>query len=1256
MLKNTRFVCRAAAFVCLLGALMACNGQSQDAKRDLGTLASLSAPQADAWNTFLSGDTEGAKGAFDLQSDDPWTLYGGAEALYLDGDYNGALDAHLMLLQKAPASALASFSLLRMQDLRALADNFDARTRQTVGSVRTNTPGAPPLKALTRHLANDLAFLDASRRWYHSLDDKPFDGSALGVPSAWRVAGPTSVRGLLDIDEPTQFEANNEPLPEQPELLGFKRDTKLALSSGKSITIDQGPSGVYVAETWLALDKDARFDLSGSFEGVAMVFIDGQEVMRRDDRAETVPTQTRTRGLALSKGVHRVLVRAAVDRGYKDSVGLVFLPVDPSVKMAFTALKPEGKAGSVKSKGTASSWMGDHFGPELLKGQPQLQILAGQLSIALGDEVNARQILALMDENAPDYDGLPLMKAELASVLWTLPGEERREAILLALQEAVERDVARARLWQASIYRGQKLKEAAGKQVQWLLNHDSTQSAHWLEAARYYGWRQFRVKHEQALKKALELDPNDCYTADLLYDVWAGRDYHPEPQDFAPMASCRQLRSRYHNTMLTRRGEYTRYMEGVALKVKRRPDIAGRWLDWAKGARQHQSVEAAMEILKEGLKHHRHNTDLVLALAGLLEHTGDRDGARRIMQEAVDARPWATSLHERLALMEGTLPLEDLLADGQQAIKDFEARPLDLKASAVYVLDYMARRYYQDGTSAEVTHLVTKVLGKEGINDHGEVSFPRNTTPILIRTIKQNGEVIEARFQKGKSTVSMPSLDVGDYIEVAYLKFNGRTVTQQGAFVGPSFYFQMTEIASARSELILEVPEAWDPQVVPRNDAPEAQVSTQNGLRRYRFVQRDSIQPIPEPNAVPKPEFLPHVEFTHRYTWQEAHRSYQESLAGAVALTPLLRARAAEVTEGIEDPSAKVRALFDYVTEHVREKSMQSISQPAAHIEELGAGNPVVLLKVLLKAVGIDSEVMMIQSGLVDPFEGPIPDMNRYGLMALKVTVGEKAPLWLLPNSRWAPYDLLPDLFHEQPALSIEPGAAFKTVQTPGYDPELSVETVSFKAQLDEKGGLSGTVSLVLNGFPASGFRNFLTKNVVAPDKRRKFFEKLLNGDISGAELVEYNIDGLDKRDGKLVLEMRFKRPGYARRDADGTLLIEDRYEMPDITRRYGRLPSRTIPMMITRSTNLKVLVEVSGPEGMRVEGPGGDDEVEYLSPFGSYVRTASRKGSVLKFTQRLKLMPQRIDTTQYPEFVSWSGEIDRATYVRIVMRPDGAQ
>jgi tetratricopeptide (TPR) repeat protein len=1016
-----------------------------------------------------------------------------------------------------------------------------------------------------------------------------------------------------------------------------------------------------VAETFLILERETHLDAVLSYPGLVLLRIDGEEILRRDDRARTQPTEVLAAGVVLSAGAHRITLRVAVERGYKRNVGLTLLPRGGGDLVFQAGTLPDGYpmelptppaysgSGVVLDRGEPTPWVSVENG--MKTSSPP--VLAGlvDMAIASNDEWLLAAARRKLKKLAPNWAAKERLVYDHAQASWIAPSAIRKTAALRALREASKRvpDQNMLRLLLAKGLRGQRAKEAAQRAVDELLMRGPEEAANWIEAARYYEWRGFSVKAEDAWRRAADLHPDNCSAQRQLYLALRTRGVTPASLG-APQKRCELTSWFYASDVLRARGEPAAYLEVLRRDVARSPDDPNTWAAWVRGVKPYDAARAR-QVAEAALGWHPANETLVALAADLFDSTGQEDRAREILAAGLAEHSGSQILHRRLAELNGKLPLQDLLADGPRAIRDFEREvsPPQLNASAVFALDYMARRYFDDGTSADVTHLIVKILSKEGLNEHGEIGFPKGAVPLLLRTIKRGGRVIEPKPQPGKAKVSMTGLDVGDYVEYAYLTFSGRIPTQRGAAQGPFFYFMMSDIASAHSELIVETPSSWEPVFVRRNVPPEAEVSERDGVRRYRFLRRGSVQPRAEPNSVGKEEFLPNLILIHRYGWEEVHRRFQDQLAGVGYLTPALEAASSRAVAeaNAKTDRQKVEALFAFVIGAVETSNQRDFRSPASFVLASREGNPVVLLRALLSAQGIESSVWLVRPSAADPVDTEVPGFRKYKSTVLRVQLDD-ADLWLAPWSPASPFEGLSPGLQGASAINIEPGVPFSRATTPTSEDDISFADTLLDATIDEAGRLEGRLTVTGRNSYGAALRGLL-RRLGTPDRTRKYLERRLNYVISGAELVDWRVKAQEEREEPLVIEMDFRRPNYARVMEDGSILIEDRYDLPDLTRRFARLPERRVPMLLPFNSQF-VRVRLRVPKGRKVQLDGlGDLDVQ--SAFGSYTRTVRPLEDGVELVTRLTIPTRRIAVDAYPDFVRWAGDVDRGTYLRIEVK-----
>ncbi len=1222
---------------------------------DLGALAEV---RLEGWEAFEGGALEDAKAQLGAKADaepDPkakagW-LFGEAEAAWVLGDFDEAARLHAQVARLDPAGPLTGWSLERLGDLSGLINDAQP-TLTTALEGFEGALGQGPYDAQSdwaRLHAAHLGLQLGLERWGKSDDLAPFDGSPWGVPTAWRVLGPASVHGLLDFGPITPLE-QAPSLPERATLLGFERWTRLVHTDAPWLKFEVEQAGLYVAETWLWVEQDTTLTLAWEAQGPALLRLDGEELLRRDDRLKATPLQAKREAIKLGAGWHRITLQAAVSPGYKDTVSLAALPERGGTKLRFAASPDDGPRGRLLAHGQQRPWLPEDLDLDALGDDPQRLGLLAWEAIEVGDEGLAQRALERLRLLAPKHAWLGLLEAEAWRNRWSVPGSIRAREVLGALRRALEASpkAGRARLWLASELRQQGLKDEAQVELMGALGQLPQQSAVWVEAARYYQWRGLAPKAEEALEEALRLDPSDCGIIQMVYDARRERDFTaPLAQTPPAWRACEATDWRLARDVEQSKGDASRLLFHVKRDAARHPGRFSDWRAWVEEVRQQQGEAQALALLDEGAGRFEGEPGLPLLRVDLLTKLGRADEAREVLGRALARHPGDRELWRRAAALDARPPLVgELLLDARPIVAEYEAAPPLPNASAVYVLDYMVRRYFEDGSSVDLIHYIIQVRSKEGIDKYGEVAFPQGTTPLFLHTRKRDGRVLEPLPHKGKPTISLEALEPGDYVEYAYLDFHGPDPQGPKKWVGPQFYFEMADVASSRSEFLVEVPKAWPIAFASTGAAPSPEVTEGGAHRRYRFVKTRSEPPRAEPDGVAGIERLAHVQPLLDVTWEDALRGWQEVLASAQALTPSLRARAKQVVEeaGAKTEREKVRALYDYVVRQVRKPALRDFGTDASYVEATGSGNPAVLLQALLRVHGLNGRIFLAKPKHQPPKDLVVPRLDWYASTLLQVPLKGET-LWLAPWGRWAPFGLIPESVQGVPALCIEPGASAERVLTPTMDPGLEVRELELDLRLDGSGNLTGVMTETLRGFGGMS-RRAQYEELGTQDQLTRFVERQLNYDISGAQVLGWSVEGRDDPLAPLVLRVELRRDGYARLDPKVGLVIEDRHDLPDLTRRYGALPERTIPMLLPFRRQ-KVTLKLRGPEG-RAPRLSGEGDRAYSSPFGSYERRASVADGALTVTHSLFIPLQRVAPSEYAELVGWAGDVDRATYIRI--------
>jgi len=261
--------------------------------------------------------------------------------------------------------------------------------------------------------------------------------------------------------------------------------------------------------------------------------------------------------------------------------------------------------------------------------------------------------------------------------------------------------------------------------------------------------------------------------------------------------------------------------------------------------------------------------------------------------------------------------LQDEAVDGRAAIADYEANHGSEDSAAAYVLDAAAVRAFPDGSVVNRIHTIQKALEQSGVQEIAEVRIPGGAQVLALRTLKADGSVLEPENIENKETVSLPGVQVGDYVETEYLLLEDSRGPRSRAFTASAFYFQISGMPSHYATYTVLAPKGTGLRVDAHGlKLPEPRVEGDWEVFRYEAKR---IPPfIPEPNAPSSSnEFLPFRDGGAGTTGNDALVTvYADAFLDRAHITSEVEAFARQAAEGKKGLEA-VRALHAAVMKRV---------------------------------------------------------------------------------------------------------------------------------------------------------------------------------------------------------------------------------------------------------------------------------------------------------------------------------------------------
>jgi tetratricopeptide (TPR) repeat protein len=1210
------------------------------------------------------------------------------------GRFRGAALAHLDALSAArqsqhpDAQLVAWFSSNHLLGLRAGVADLWSKARDFV-KMALDQPGNIGWRA--RGELVEWWTLDGSREETQigaegAKPQSPLDAAArlYGCVEKARMAGPFG--HMAASDHRVHFEAERAgPWPAV-----FPRDP-LRLEAPRMRTVERvgcairavgGHNGIYYVETFVDLPADREAIVA--VQGALAIFVDDTEVVARDTRQWGIWPRFGAR-VRLEAGRHRILARVAgpetsirlqasngtpLGLAGSDDAAPPYAITPPQVLPDPNALDPFLVAvGVPPQKGTprpATSRDPD---------DPISRALAAYLAHVEGQQDVSAVLFDPLVKDPDRATGPALaMQAVFLEKDPIYPQTDARDLVKTARSRAAAKD---PELWWPRFWLGldeadkSGAPEALPKLVE-LADHFREVPDILRGLAAIYGRIGWKVEHHKMVKLAAERFPDDV---EALHDLLRLHDEEGR-RDEADQVAARikkldpDAEIDFERAIARRDFKAAiKELERLGSARKERRDIAARIADLLTRA---GASRESMEKLEAAVQKKPLDAEARVALADARFARGDRGALERALVDAISRGADTGALREAIELVDGMTELSPYRIDGRKVIAEFEAQKPEMPGTAARVLDYSTIWIHANGSARMLEHEILAIQSREGIQEQAE-QRPRGLL-LKIRTIKKDGRVLDPEIVSGKETVTMPHLEIGDYIEtetITTLRGDGQGGQR---FEGPRWFFREEKIPYWRSEFITISPKNRPLDIETGGSVPKPDVSESGALviRRWRV---DHSPALPEePASAPIQEFLPNVRIGWGINLKDTVARMIDAAADETPRDPRLtrdaeaivrgespagtspkkpeKAEKAEKAEGSPLPATtapardpepapgdattiegKARRIYRWVLTNV-EAGRETDGRRAVKGR---SGNRTEAFIFLCRLAGIEADVGIVRDRLAAPPTGPMSEAETFGALAVRLTT-EHGPRWMVVRDKFAPYGYMPSSLRGQPAIVLRPGGPRETTPTGG-----SIDGVTHEGTVDLSADGSARLEIEqrYEGKLAILLRSALEQ---LPEARFKeaIESRLLPQSLPGARVVTVDVKNLARHDEPLVLHMKLEMSSFAR-PRGGELVISPLFPL-----RMGALaalPSRETPLYISESiaTHLTMRLHIKLPAGARVattlEPTSAEDE-------GRTARINDRvEGGVLVLDRVIDLPAGRVQPSAYVKFQTFARRVDTALH-----------
>lgn len=646
------------------------------------------------------------------------------------------------------------------------------------------------------------------------------------------------------------------------------------------------------------------------------------------------------------------------------------------------------------------------------------------------------------------------------------------------------------------------------------------------------------------------------------------------------------------------------------------------------------------------------------ALADTYALGGRTDEQIRLLKRVLELRPQEKDVREYVAHTEPSRPRPDE-AYVRPSAEFLKLRDLPAQGrSRRTLVDLQVTTVFPNGLASRFHQVVFQPLTDAAAAEAREYgfSFEAATETVQLRgarIYRKTGQIDEA-IESGEGAtdnpamamyssarafyVHFPRLDPGDVVELLY---RVEDVAHRNAFAdyfGEIVYMQSTEpVASA--EYVLITPKSRTFHFNKPNVPGLTRRVEEKGDSRIWHFKADNVAPLePEPSMPPLSEALGHVHVSTYRSWDDMGRWYWGLVKDQFTADDEVRRRAFEITRGLTDEKAKVRAVYNFVVQKTRYVALEFgihgyKPYRCAQIFARGFGDckdKATLIVTMLKELGIPATIVIVRTGLKGDFETEPASLAPFDHAIAYVPSLD----WYLDGTaEFTGSSELPSMDRGALAIQINEGKP-KLVHLP--EPKASESVVSKRIEATVSADDSAQIDwkIEVTGSGASSWR----QRYHAKATREQRLQEDLANELPGIEVQAVASSDIDDIERSVEMRARAKTPSYARKDGDMRTISVGMKE--HMVRTYAPLSSRRQDIRIFALSTQENEAVVRLPQGVRILS--APHAAEASSPYGSFKIETDMSGSTVRVKTTVAITRSRIPVAEYAAFRAFCEQVDR--------------
>jgi tetratricopeptide (TPR) repeat protein/transglutaminase-like putative cysteine protease len=646
------------------------------------------------------------------------------------------------------------------------------------------------------------------------------------------------------------------------------------------------------------------------------------------------------------------------------------------------------------------------------------------------------------------------------------------------------------------------------------------------------------------------------------------------------------------------------------------------------------------------------------ALADVYAVGGQTDEQIRLLKKVLELKPQEKDVREYVRHTEPARPRADeAYAQASSEFLKHRGDPANGRTRRTLV-DLQVTTVFPNGLASRFHQVVFQPLTDAAAAEAREYgfAFEADTSTVQLRgarIYRKNGQIDEA-IESGEGATDNPSmamyssqrafyvhfprLDPGDVVELLYRVEDVAHVNAFADYFGEVAYLQSTEPV-VHSEYVLITPKVrafyFNEPKVP---GLVKKVEEKGNERIFKYTAENVAPLEPEPAMPPLAESLGHVHVSTYKSWDDMGRWYWGLVKDQFIADDEVRRRTLEITKGLTDEKAKVRAVYDFVVQKTRYVALEFgihgfKPYRCAQIFARGFGDckdKATLIVTMLKELGIPATIVILRTGLKGDFETSPASLAPFDHAIAYVPSLD----WYLDGTaEFVGSNELPSMDRGALAIQINEGKP-KLVHLPEPKASESLASKRVEAAVNADGSAQIDWKVEVAGSSAASWR--ARYHAKATQKQR--VQEDLASELPGLDVQSVSANDLDDVEHKVEIKAKAKAPSFARRDGETRTVSLGAKE--HLVRSYAPLSGRRQDIRIPALSTQENETVVKLPQGAKILG--APHAAEATTPYGHFKVETETNGTTVRLKTTVAITKSRIPASEYSAFRTFCEQVDR--------------